>query len=64
MPQRSLNLIDRYISNYFYTINSLGQLHMIEQANKLPVVICGIESDRLEGKGVQEGYIGRGRISW
>ena len=50
LHQKSLKLIDGYISSYCYILNSPKRLCMIKQANELASVICDIESGRLGSK--------------
>ena len=50
LPQQRLNVIDGYISIYFFIINSPKRLHIINQANELASVLCDIESDCLGPK--------------
>ena len=43
-PQIRLNLIDGYISSYYYFLNLAERLENKRQANKLASVLCDLES--------------------
>ena len=44
LHKQRLNLIDGYISGYYYIPKSTEQLHIIKQENKLEFVLGYIES--------------------
>ena len=50
LPQQRLNLINGYISSYYYILNSPKRLRMINNNRTLASVLCDIESERLGAK--------------